>query len=91
MEHERIPIERPQEGSLRESLRACDDVHVEERMSLEVANPSVQSIVEVFEVVPKASERLEIDTRYVQMTIEYCMSLAARLRIKDAIDIGRVD
>ena len=56
MELERIPVERPQEGFLRESPGAGDDIHVEERVALEVSHPSVQALVEVFEVV---SERFE--------------------------------
>lgn len=91
MELERIPVERPQESLLRESFRTHDDVHVEERVAFEVSHPSVQSLVEVLEVAPKASERLEIDTRQVQMTIQDLVPLAAGLRIEDTIDIGGVD
>ena len=91
MKLERTPFERSEEGLLRESFRTGDDVHVEERVAFEVSHLSVQPLVEVLEVVPKASERLEIDTRQVQMPIQYRVPLAAGHRIEDAIDVGRVD
>ena len=79
MELERNPVERSQECLLRESLRTGYDVRGEERVALEVSHPPVRPLVEVLEVIPKASERLEIDTRQVQVTIQYRVSLAAGL------------
>lgn len=61
MELERTPVERSQVSLHWESLCAGDDMHVKQRVALKVSHPLIQPLVEVFEVVPQASERFEID------------------------------
>ena len=52
VEPEDVSVERAQERLSGKPLRTRDDVHVEERVTLELANPPIETLVEMLQVVP---------------------------------------
>lgn len=55
---ERISIERAKKRLLGESLGPGDDVHIKERIPLKVFHPSVQPLIEMLKMDPKAANGL---------------------------------